>query len=112
MILSTRGFRRLVARLRLDFPTRLRVEIRRACLRTARAVHRVRRRRRAGSRGGLSWPWTHVITIGREGGQGEIESILHEWAHALRWEIDPDGDQHDDRFFILFGRMYRRYLEE
>ncbi len=110
--LSIRGFRRLVALLRQDFPTDHAVEVRRRTLKTCRARHRIHPREKIGPRGGKTYPLTHIIVIDKDVGVGDcFESLFHEWAHALRWEQNPNAG-HDDTYWKFYGRMYRKYLDD
>jgi hypothetical protein len=41
-----------------------------------------------------------------------MDVLMHEWAHMLRYEVDPESfDLHDDAFWVAFGTIYRRVLE-
>lgn len=38
------------------------------------------------------------------------EILLHEKVHILRYiEGDPDWDKHDDKFWIMYGRLRKEY---
>jgi len=44
------------------------------------------------------------------GRQAVLDTLIHEWAHLLRGEHDPDDEgQHDDAFWTLFGEMNRAW---
>lgn len=38
-----------------------------------------------------------------------VDTLLHEWAHALLWEIDQS---HNRRFWDQYAKIYRFYLED
>jgi hypothetical protein len=44
-----------------------------------------------------------------------VETLLHEWAHALCWKFASMEarrlSDHDDEFFLAWGRIYRAYHE-
>ncbi len=105
--LPPREFRRLIRLLRHHFPTKLRVEVRRKPRFTFRGAYHQRRRKRVGPRGGISYPYVHLIEVdSREG----IETVIHEWAHALRRERNPAA-RHDDAFWSIYGQMYRSFID-
>lgn len=38
------------------------------------------------------------------------ETLVHEWAHAYRDELAPEGDgDHDDLFWTTYGSIYRSF---
>lgn len=42
-----------------------------------------------------------------------IDSLIHEWAHALHWEpMDETEDDHDSAFGVAFARCYRVILRK
>lgn len=101
---SERTFRRWVKECRAKFPVDLPVRVR-----------RVRFPREPGTRRP-----THVgeCLIGETSIEIRVEetldrfatadTLIHEWAHALRHEHDPIAD-HDDGFWVLFGTLYRTF---
>lgn len=42
----------------------------------------------------------------------QFETILHEWAHALTWNLLVEGKDHGDLFHRAYGNLYRRYIED
>lgn len=102
------SFRHLVARLRVDFPTKFSVTVRRRVLKKSRAKHYVTKEKRV---------WKHFIVIDKRDKDGCCESLFHEWAHCLRWEHalakarDAEYPGHDNGFWRLYGRMYRKYVD-
>lgn len=36
-----------------------------------------------------------------------IDTLIHEWAHALRWDTAGCDDSHDEVWGVLFSRCYR-----
>ncbi len=112
--LSVAVFRRLLDLLRREFPTKWPVEVRRrdSVHRHNDGYHRCLPRKRVGPRGGVTYPYSHIIVVRRDlYGERQAEITLHEWAHALRREEDG-GANHDDGFWKIYGRMYRKLFDE
>lgn len=42
----------------------------------------------------------------------QMDTILHEWAHALTWYQLPDGKDHGDVFARKYGVLYRAFIED
>lgn len=106
---SVEVFRDNVAALRQDFALQRPVEARRKAPKNGvRGRYCLRRRKKIGPRGGVTYPLVHVLTIGDD--EEWFETLLHEWAHALRSESNPSAD-HDDAYWKIYGRLYRRYME-
>lgn len=41
---------------------------------------------------------------------GVLETVIHEWAHCVRCDLDPDGfDFHDDAYWLILGNLYRAF---
>jgi hypothetical protein len=74
--------------------------------------HPVRVRRRPMDTCGTCWDmgdhW--LIEIDSQGDrQTQSDSLIHEWAHALRDEEETDREQHSDEFWLLYGSMFRAW---
>lgn len=106
-MIPQKQFRRLVALLRKEFPPLLRVEVRRLPSLPFRGSYRARRRKTVGPRGGVSHPCVHLIEMHSSEG---VETLIHEWAHALRTEQDHTA-RHDAHFWKIYGRMYRAFID-
>ena len=43
------------------------------------------------------------------------ETLMHEWAHALTWGLEAQNkhrkSDHDDPYWLEYGRIYRHYVE-
>ncbi len=46
---------------------------------------------------------------GSQGQQGIIDTLVHEWAHAMVW--DTHGDDHGALWGVAWAKAYRVYLE-
>lgn len=106
-MIPQKQFRRLVALLRKEFPTKLRVEVRRRSRLGYMGSYIQRRRKTVGPRGGVSYPYVHLIVVHSLEG---AETLIHEWTHALRREQDSAA-KHDAAFWQIYGRMYRTYID-
>jgi hypothetical protein len=42
----------------------------------------------------------------------QVDTLLHEWAHALTWYQLPDGKDHGDQFARKYGVLYRAFIED
>lgn len=41
-----------------------------------------------------------------------VDTLCHEWAHALAWQAPRDQQHHPDEFWLAYGRMYRLLVDE
>lgn len=41
--------------------------------------------------------------------QSQLDTLMHEWCHALRGEEGGLWDLHSDEFWMLLGSMYRAW---
>jgi hypothetical protein len=44
-----------------------------------------------------------------------VDTLIHEWAHAHTWghaQMECRRDEHDDVFYLAFGRIQRRLYDE
>lgn len=100
-LVSDRTFRSWVARCRQLFPIDRIVRVRRCKL-----------SRRTGFVGWCVVDDTAAV-IGIDDGldrHATVDTLLHEWTHALRHEDDPGAElHHDNEFWILFGSLYRTF---
>lgn len=107
--LSTAGLRRLLRILRKDFPTKYPTEVSRRRSLGGQGTHCIALRKKIGPRGGIQAMKVHSIQISSDD-IDDINTLFHEWAHALRREEDASAN-HDDKFWIIYGQIYRKYLE-
>lgn len=42
----------------------------------------------------------------------QIDTLLHEWAHALTWFKCKPGQDHGDPWSEAYGKLYREYIED
>jgi hypothetical protein len=55
----------------------------------------------------VSFPYVHLIVVHSLEG---VETLIHEWTHALRVEQDSAA-KHDDAFWQIYGRLYRVFMD-
>lgn len=41
----------------------------------------------------------------------QIDTLIHEWAHVLSWEVDNHPSDHGKAFGIAYAKVYQSYLD-
>ena len=95
-------FKRCVSKLRKHAPPFFPVTVRRGRPLTPKALAECGLERVGGG-------WRFVIVIRKEARHQEaIDSLLHEWAHALSWsEGHPTLTDHDETWGVCYSKVYR-----
>lgn len=110
---SLRAWAKIVRRVRDSFPLSFPVRITRSCVAPDNTTT---------DSGGV-WCWyedgkpkrAHIWIHSAQQRAMAIDSLLHEWSHLMREEVDPHPEglmPHDDAFWITFGQLYRAWLRE
>lgn len=75
--------------------------------------YRIFRELMIGPRGGKKWKLKHYIYIAPVTASWR-EALLHEWTHAKLEEHKyryPEGQDHPNRFWRIYGKLYREFFE-
>ena len=88
-------WRRTLAWLRREFPTAKKVRVRQLDIKDQGTCDYINHR--------------FEIEVKKQCYRLRIDTLLHEWAHALTW-FGNDGDAHGSEWGLMYAQLYRNWL--